>query len=231
MRAYLLGLVGTFFLVLTIGLVSVQGAQLAPLAIGFALMVMVYAGGHVSGGHYNPAVSLGAALRGALPTSQLLPYWVAQLLGAVLGALVARGAAGGPFTVAPGPDPGTFAALAVETLFTFALVTAVPASATAAAAQGNPFYGLATGGPVAAAASAGGALCGAPRHPAGGVVAAAAAGGAISGGAFNPAVGVGAVLVDAFAGGAAGHVWLYVVGPLLGGALAAAVFSYLHPEG
>lgn len=134
MRAYLMELVGTFFLVLTIGLVSVQGAQLAPLAIGFALMVMVYAGGHVSGGHYNPAVSLGAALRGALPTSQLLPYWVAQLLGAVLGALVARGAAGGPFTVAPGPDAGTFAALAVETLFTFALVTVVLASATAAAA-------------------------------------------------------------------------------------------------
>jgi len=210
MRAYLMELVGTFFLVLTIGLVSVQGAQLAPLAIGFALMVMVYAGGHVSGGHYNPAVSLGAALRGALPTSQLLPYWVAQLLGAVLGALVARGAAGGPFTVAPGPDAGTFAALAVETLFTFALVTVVLASATAAATKGNSFYGLAIGGTVAAAA---------------------AAGGAISGGAFNPAVGVGAVLVDAFAGGAAGHVWLYVVGPLLGGALAAAVFSYLHPEG
>ena len=210
MRAYLMELVGTFFLVLTIGLVSVQGAQLAPLAIGFALMVMVYAGGHVSGGHYNPAVSLGAALRGALPTSQLLPYWVAQLLGAVLGALVARGAAGGPFTVAPGPDAGTFAALAVETLFTFALVTVVLASATAAATKGNSFYGLAIGGTVAAAA---------------------AAGGTISGGAFNPAVGVGAVLVDAFAGGAAGHVWLYVVGPLLGGALAAAVFSYLHPEG
>ena len=210
MRAYLMELVGTFFLVLTIGLVSVQGAQLAPLAIGFALMVMVYAGGHVSGGHYNPAVSLGAALRGALPTSQLLPYWVAQLLGAVLGALVARGAAGGPFTVAPGPDAGTFAALAVETLFTFALVTVVLASATAAATKGNSCYGLAIGGTVAAAA---------------------AAGGAISGGAFNPAVGVGAVLVDAFAGGAAGHVWLYVVGPLLGGALAAAVFSYLHPEG
>src|SRR5690606_21840448 len=193
MRAYLLGLVGTFFLVLTIGLVSVQGAQLAPLAIGFALMVMVYAGGHVSGGHYNPAVSLGAALRGALPTSQLLPYWVAQLLGAVLGALVARGAAGGPFTVAPGPDAGTFAALAVggggaggratvapgpgagpcaafavETLFTFALVTVVLASATAAATKGNSFYGRAIGGTVAAAA---------------------AAGGAISGGAFNPAVG------------------------------------------
>jgi aquaporin Z len=209
MRAYLMEFIGTFFLVLTIGLTVSQGAQLAPLAIGFALMVMVYAGGHVSGGHYNPAVSLGAAIRGALPMKELVPYWVSQLLGAVVAAAVARWAAGAAFTVAPGPQAGTLAALAVETLFTFALVTVVLASATAAATKGNSFYGLAIGGTVAVAATAGGA---------------------ISGGAFNPAVGIGAVLVDALAGGSAGHVWLYVVGPLLGAVLAAAVFKYLHPQ-
>jgi aquaporin Z len=210
MRAYLMEFIGTFFLVLTVGLTVAQGSDLAPLAIGLVLMVMVYAGGHVSGGHYNPAVTLGAVLRGALPTKELAPYWGAQLLGAVVAAALARWVAGAPFTVAPGPEAGTFAALAVETFFTFALVAVVLASATAAATKGNSFYGLAIGGTVAAGA---------------------AAGGAISGGAFNPAVGVGAVLVDAIAGGAAGHVWLYVVGPLLGSYLAAAAFRYLHPEG
>lgn len=209
MRAYLMEFVGTFFLVLTVGLVVAQGVALAPVAIGFVLMVMVYAGGHVSGGHYNPAVSLGAALRGALPTKELVPYWVAQLLGAVVAAAVARWVAG-PFTVAPDPDAGALAALTVETLFTFALVAVVLASATAAATKGNSFYGLAIGGTVLAAAFAGGG---------------------VSGGAFNPAVGVGAVVVDALAGGPAGHVWLYVVGPLLGAVIAAAVFRYLHPEG
>lgn len=209
MRAYLMEFVGTFFLVLTVGLVVAQGVALAPVAIGFVLMVMVYAGGHVSGGHYNPAVSLGAALRGALPTKELVPYWVAQLLGAVVAAAMARWVAG-PFTVAPDPDAGALAALTVETLFTFALVAVVLASATAAATKGNSFYGLAIGGTVLAAAFAGGG---------------------ISGGAFNPAVGVGAVVVDALAGGPAGHVWLYVVGPLLGAVIAAAVFRYLHPEG
>lgn len=209
MRAYLMEFVGTFFLVLTVGLVVAQGVALAPVAIGFVLMVMVYAGGHVSGGHYNPAVSLGAALRGALPTKELVPYWVAQLLGAVVAAAMARWVAG-PFTVAPDPDAGALAALTVETLFTFALVAVVLASATAAATKGNSFYGLAIGATVLAAAFAGGG---------------------ISGGAFNPAVGVGAVVVDALAGGPAGHVWLYVVGPLLGAVIAAAVFRYLHPEG
>jgi len=209
MRAYLMEFIGTYFLVLTIGLVVAQGVALAPLAIGFALMVMVYAGGHVSGGHYNPAVSLGAALRGALPTSELVPYWVAQLLGAVVAAATARWVAGA-FTVAPGPDVGWLTAVVVEALFTFALVAVVLASATATATKGNSFYGLAIGGTVAVGA---------------------AAAGAVSGGAFNPAVGVGAVLVDAVAGGPAGHVWVYLVGPLLGGALAAAAFRYLHPEG
>src|SRR5690606_27223200 len=145
-----------------------------PVAIGFVLMVMVYAGGHVSGGHYNPPVSLGAALRGALLTKELVPYWVGQLLVAVGAAAVARWVAGA-FTVAPGPDAGALAALTVETLFAFALVAVVLASATAAATKGNSFYGLGIGGTVLAAAFAGGG---------------------ISGGALQPAVCGGAVVVD-----------------------------------
>ena len=90
MKNYLTEFVGTFFLVLlTIGLTVLQGSQFAPLAIGASLMIMVYAGGHVSGGHYNPAVSLAAMLRGALPKSQYLPYVASQILGATVAAYVA----------------------------------------------------------------------------------------------------------------------------------------------
>lgn len=210
MRAYLMEFIGTFFLVLTIGLVIIQGVAMAPLAIGFALMVMVYAGGHISGGHYNPAVSLGAVLRGALPMRELLPYWISQVLGALVAAWIARLVTGGSFTVAPGPEAGWLPALLVEFLFTFALVMVVLASATAKDTKGNSFYGFAIGGTVAVGAFAGGA---------------------ISGGAFNPAVGIGPIVADVFAGGGAGQMWLYIVGPLLGGALAAAAFPFLHPEG
>jgi aquaporin Z len=66
MRKYVTEFIGTFGLVFTVGCAVVGKAALAPLAIGAALMVFVYAGGHISGGHYNPAVSLAAYLRGRL---------------------------------------------------------------------------------------------------------------------------------------------------------------------
>src|SRR5215469_8910080 len=92
MNKYLVELVGTFFLVFTIGCTVVgNGAgALAPLAIGSALMVMVFAGGHISGGHYNPAVSLAVWLRGRLTARELGPYVVAQFAGALLAALLGR---------------------------------------------------------------------------------------------------------------------------------------------
>ncbi|HEX7001595.1 MAG TPA: MIP/aquaporin family protein [Trueperaceae bacterium] len=210
MRAYIMEFIGTFFLVLTIGLVVIQGIAVAPLAIGFALMVMVYAGGHISGGHYNPAVSLGAVLRGALPMRELIPYWISQVLGALVAAWVARLLASGSFTVAPGPDVGWLAALVAEILFTFALVMVVLASATAKDTKGNSFYGLAIGGTVAVGAFAAEA---------------------ISGAAFNPAVGIGPIVVDALAGGSVGQLWLYIVGPFAGAVLAGLAFPVLHPEG
>ena len=76
MKNYLTEVIGTFFLVLTIGLTAIGGVAMAPLAIGSALMVMVYMGGHISGGHYNPAVSLAVMMRGKLDSKELLPYWV-----------------------------------------------------------------------------------------------------------------------------------------------------------
>src|SRR5712675_1480999 len=90
MNKYIVEFIGTFFLVLTIGcsVIIGEGAPLTPLAIGSALMVMIYAGGHISGGHYNPAVTLGVWLRGRCPTADVVPYWVAQLLAAITASLV-----------------------------------------------------------------------------------------------------------------------------------------------
>jgi aquaporin Z len=205
MKSYLTEFIGTFFLVLTVCLTAPTGNPLAPLAIGASLMIMVYMGGHVSGGHYNPAVSLAAAIRGALPMGQLLPYWIVQLLGAVVAALAAEFALGKPFACAPGGGVGAGQALLVEFLFTFALCLVVLNVATAKKTQGNSYYGLAIGFTI---------------------VVAAFAGGGISGGAFNPAVGLGPMVVSALtSGGGFGNAWLYVVGPLLGGAVAALVFK------
>lgn len=207
MKNYLTEFIGTFFLVLTIGLTVLAGTPLAPLAIGAALMVMVYMGGHISGAHYNPAVTLAVVMRGKLPSRQLVPYWVSQLLGAIAAAMVVRLLLGRTFAPAPGGGATAFAALLAEVLFTFALCLVVLNAATAKATAGNSFYGLAIGFTLAVGAFAGGP---------------------ISGGAFNPAVGTGPILVQAMAGGGLGDLWLYWLGPLLGGVLAAWVFRLQH---
>jgi aquaporin Z len=209
MKNYLTELIGTFFLVLTIGLTVLGGTQFAPLAIGASLMVMVYMGGHVSGAHYNPAVTLAVFMRGKLPAKEVVPYWIAQLLGAVLAALVAYALLGKTFAPAPAAGAGAMAVLLTEFLYTFALAAVVLNSATAAKTSGNSFYGLAIGFTVAVGAFAGGP---------------------ISGGAFNPAVGTGPILVSAvLGGGSLGNLWYYIVGPLLGGIAAAAVFKIQNP--
>jgi len=205
MIRYLTEFIGTFFLVLTIGLVVLGNAPLAPVAIGSALMVMVYMGGHVSGAHYNPAVSLAAAVAGKLEKRELAPYWLAQLGGAITAALAVRAILGQTFAPAPAPQASWLAVLLVETLFTFALCLVVFNAAMHPKTKGNSFYGLAIGFTVAVGA---------------------AAGGPISGGAFNPAVGVGPALIHAAAdGGTLAHLPLYIAAPCLGGILAAFVFK------
>jgi aquaporin Z len=205
MAKYLTEAVGTFFLVLTIGLAGQFAGNLAPLAIGSSLMVMVYMGGHVSGAHYNPAVSLAVLLRGKLATSDFAPYLIAQFGGAIIAAIAALVITGKTFAVAPGNEVGLLPALLAEVLYTFALALVVLNVATSSKTTGNSFYGLAIGFTVAAAAFAAGG---------------------ISGGAFNPAVGIGPNLVHDFhrGSGAWTHVWIYLVGPFAGGALAAAMF-------
>ncbi len=196
--------IGTFFLVLTIGLTVMGGVSMAPLAIGCSLMIMVYMGGHVSGGHYNPAVSLAVLMRGKLSTSEIVPYWLAQIVGAVAASLAAFLIMGGTFAPAPGQGVSVGSAVLVEILYTFALCLVVLNCATAKATEGNSFYGLAIGFTI---------------------VVAAFAGGPISGGAFNPAVGIGPVLVNAaLGGGSLGHLHIYIAGPLVGGVLAALAF-------
>jgi len=209
MTSYVTEAIGTFFLVLTIGLCVNLGAVPAPLAIGAALMVMVYAGGHLSGGHYNPAVSFAAWIRGALPTKDLVPYWASQLAGAVLAAFLIYKFTGHPVRVAPAEATTWLKGVVGEAVFTFALAYVVLNSATAKATSGNSFYGLAIGSTVMVGAFAMGD---------------------ISGGAFNPAVGLGPAIIErVIEGTGTPLVWIYAAGPLAGAALAAFVFKFQHP--
>lgn len=205
MKLYLTEFIGTFFLVLTIGLTAGR-TDFAPLAIGSALMVMVFMGGHVSGAHYNPAVSLAVLLRGKLSIKDLGPYIIAQLAGAMCAAFAVRALIGPGFAgpnPATGIGPGT--AVLAEFLFTFALALVILNVATADKTAGNSFYGLAIGFTVMTGAFAVGG---------------------ISGGGFNPAVGVGPALVNAMTeGGSLGNIWIYLVGPFAGAGLAAVVFA------
>ena len=206
MKASLTEAIGTFFLVLTVGLCVNAGVALAPLAIGGVLMVMVYAGGRVSGGHYNPAVSLAAWLRGALPTAQLAPYWAAQFAGAIVAGFLIWKFTGHPVHVAPGELTTWLKAVVGEGAFTFALAYVVLHAATTKATEGNSYFGLAIGATLG--------------------IGVAAMGG-ITGGAFNPAVGVGPALVEMALGRSPTAMWwVYLVGPLAGGAVAAYVYRF-----
>jgi aquaporin Z len=168
MKKYLVEFIGTFFLVFTIGMAVRGGAVPAPLAIGAALMVMVFAGGHVSGAHYNPAVTLAVFIRGKCDKADVIPYWVAQFAAAIVAALVVSFLFNGrPATPA---NHDVLPSVIVEFLFTFALAWVVLNVATAKGTAGNSFYGLAIGMTVMTGAFAVGG---------------------VSGGAFNPAVGLG----------------------------------------
>lgn len=206
MNKYITEFIGTFFLVLTIGCTVLSGAAgvIPPLAIGAALMVMIYAGGHISGAHYNPAVTLAVFLRGKCDAKDVVPYWGAQILGAVAAAATAgflTGKSGDAAAIANVPQ-----AFVAEFLFTFALAWVVLNSATAKANAGNSFYGLAIGMTVMTGAFAVG-------H--------------ISGGAFNPAVAVGAAIMKLTA---PAGIWLHIAADLLGGAVAAIAFKAISRE-
>jgi len=205
MAKYLTEFIGTFFLVSTIGytVIAPGAGELAPLAIGATLMVMIFAGGHVSGGHYNPAVTLAVFLRGRLPAADIIPYWIAQVAGAAAAALLVLFMKGNPEVVPMQPD--VTRALVAEFLYTFALCYVVLNVATAKGTSGNPTYGLAIGFTVLAGAYAVGG---------------------VSGGAFNPAVAVGITMMGL---ASMVNLWIYFVANLAGGAAAALIFKAMHP--
>ena len=205
MKKYIAEFIGTFFLVLTVGCTVIPGAAgvIAPLAIGAALMVMVYAGGHISGGHFNPAVTLAVFIRGRCEAKDVIPYWVAQLLAGAAAALVAVflvGKCGTPMEIKNVP-----VAFVAEFLFTFALAYVVLNCATSKDSANNSFYGLAIGMTVMVGAFSVGAL---------------------SGGAFNPAVALGVAMMKLvnFA-----DIWIHVVADLAGGVVAGLTFKFLNP--
>lgn len=213
MKKPIVEFIGTFFLVFTIGMtVIAPGAgAMAPLAIGTVLAVMIFAGGHISGGHFNPAVTLGVFMRGKCPAKDVVPYWIAQLAAAIVAATAVKYLK--PDNVLANlvldlaqKQPAVGPALLVEFLFTFALVWVVLNTATAKGTAGNSFYGLAIGFTV---------LVGAYSV------------GYISGGAFNPAVALGITLMGLSAWSS---IWIFLVANLAGGAVAAIAFQALAGE-
>lgn len=207
MRSYLMEFIGTFGLVFTIGASLYAQSPLAPIGIGAVLMVLVYAGGHISGAHYNPAITLGVLIRGRIRTSDVAPYVVAQLAGGVLGALVARVMANpGDLNALSFSGREIVAALIAEFVFTFLLVFVMLNVATSKDHPNNSFYGLAIGFTVAAGAVAVGGL---------------------SGAAFNPAVAIG-VMVGGLLSWST--IWIYLLANLAAGAVAGYAFRVLNPH-
>src|ERR1041384_7762818 len=205
MNKYIAEFIGTFFLVLTIGCTVIGGGAgvIPPLAIGAALMVMIYAGGHISGAHYTPAVTLAVLIRGKLNLGDVVPYIVAQLTGAAAATTVIKFLRVGidvtPMAIQTGP------ALLAEFLFTFALAYVVLNAATAEGTSGNSFYGIAIGMTVMTGAFAVGD---------------------ISGGAFNPAVALGISILGISDWA---NIWIYLLANFAAGAVAAVIFQMINP--
>lgn len=206
---YAVEAIGTFFLVFTVGAAVGSRNSLAPLAIGAVLMVMIYAGGHLSGGHYNPAVTLAALVRRRIGLRDAIGYWIAQLSAAIVAALVVHTVVHpvqSATTTVTLAGPNLLAAFVAELLFTFALCYVVLNVATSKDHPDNSFYGLAIGFTV---------------------LAGAVAVGGISGGAFNPAVTLGAAVMHLFAWPT---LWVYLVAQVIAGAAAGAIFLALNPN-
>jgi aquaporin Z len=206
MSKYAMELIGTFFLVLTIGMVVIEpgAGAFAPVAIGSVLMVMIYAGGHISGGHYSPAVTLAVWIRGRCPGIDVPGYMISQFAGGIIAAFVVFLIKGQvPVLESPiAPVPS----LVAEFLFTFALCFVVLNVATSKRTDGNSFYGLAIGFTVLVGAYAVGS---------------------VSGGAFNPAVAVGIITMGLIN---ISSIWIFLLANFLGGIAAALTFNALNPD-
>lgn len=199
--------IGTFTLVFA-GCGAIAVGALSPAgvaaAFGLAIMVMVYAFGHVSGAHFNPAVTAAFAVGRHFPGARVLPYWTAQVAGAVAGAALLRVTLGDVplgVTQPAGSDIQSVVWEVVLTLFLMLVIVAV-ATDTRAVGQGAA---IAIGGTVAL-----GALVGGP----------------ISGASMNPARSIG----PAFVSGDPSDLWIYLMAPPIGAIAAALVYRYLRPS-
>ena len=200
MGKYITEFIGTFFLVLVVALTGNAAA------IAAVLMVMVFAGGHISGAHYNPAVTLAVYIRGKVSGYDAVIYMVVQILAAIIAALISKWYIGDMGAVTLDLSSKVLKAFVSELLGTFALAYVVLNVATSKGTTGNSFYGLAIGFTVFAMASTFGS---------------------VSGGAFNPAVAIGATVIKAFA---LQNIWIYLVACFGGGFLASLVFKFVNVE-
>ena len=200
MRKYITEFIGTFFLVLVAALTGNAAA------IGVTLMVMIFAGGHISGAHYNPAVTLAVLIRGKVSSQDAIIYMVVQVIAAIVAALVAKWYMGDMAAATMDLSGKVAKAFIGELIGTFALAYVVLNVATSKGTTGNSFYGLAIVLTVFAMASTFGS---------------------VSGGVFNPAVAVGATVVKAFA---LKNIWIYLVACFGGGFLAALIFNFINEE-
>jgi aquaporin Z len=201
MKKYLVEFIGTMFLVLTIGLTVANAGSMAPLAIGAILMVMIYAGGHISGAHYNPAVSLGLWMAGKLPRREMITYWISQFIWGIVAALLVIALVGQ--WSSPLLTSSPISIIVAEVLFTFALVWVVLNVATTKASNAMSYYGLAIGFTVMAGAYAVGS---------------------ISWWAFNPAVVIGNAIDGLLP---RSQIWMHLIANLIGWVLAWWTFKAL----
>jgi aquaporin Z len=206
-RKYATELIGTFLFLFAIGTSVLSASSFAPLALGSALMIMVYVGGHVSGGHYNSAVTLAALVRSRIGPADAVAYWIAQIVGGLLAMALARWLIH-PAQVNALTLSGHLlaAAFVAELVFTFALCYVVLNVATSKDHPNNSFYGLAIGFTI---------------------MTGAIAVGAISGGVFNPAVTIGGAAIGLFAWPT---LWIYIVAQVVAAIAAGLVFLFLNPD-
>lgn len=205
MKRELVEFIGTFFLMFTICLSVLGGsADIAPFVFGTTLVAFIYAGRHISGAHYNPAVTVALNIRGLVRFDEICGYVIAQVLAAVSAAFVAIMLLGGTLPVEQGYSVGSI--LISEFLGTFALVYIILLVATEEALDGNQYYGVAIGLVV---------------------IGCAFALGRFSGAAFNPAVAVGLAVSNLASWS---QLWAYFLAELAGGVSAAVFYRYLKND-
>lgn len=210
-EAYVSEFVGTFFLVLTIGFNVLQNTALAPISIGAMLMVMIFATGKVSGGHFNPAVTLGVYARGNITGDCACAYAMTQLLAGLVAGCCYLSILGASFSLGPGIGYTLGSVCIVEVLFTTALVFVVLSVATTMQDDGNWYFGLAIGFTVMAAAFAIGP---------------------ISGCSLNPAVAVGVLMSNFLHTGSlrVSILLVYMITPLIGSLIAIVLFQIIREQ-